>query len=344
MLSQADVAKKAGVSVMTVSRVVNGRSNVRKDTRERVLQAIRELSYYPNAAARALHHNRTNVIEVAIPHRDYFYSSEYFSELIFSIEAVAGRRRYNVIFTTYDPAGAEDHGSLYRQRKVDGLLIVAPPMGDERVTRLCDERIPLVLVNSRRDDLPLSYVDVDNQRGAALAVDHLVGLGHTRIAMITGGTKTTNAVHRRQGYLDGLSRAGLPVREQWIVQGNWSEDSGYAGLQTLLAQEDRPSALFCANDLMAVGAMRAAADNSVSIPRDMSIVGFDDIRLSSFVNPRLTTVRQPIEQTGHAAARILLDRLENPRSQPERIILEPRMVVRASCGACSVNPGDHTEK
>jgi len=331
MLSQIDVARKAGVSVMTVSRVVNGSSRVRKDTRERVLKAIREMSYYPNAAARTLHHNRTNVVEVTIPHRDYFSSSEYFSELIFSMESVARQRQYNVIFNPYDPAGDVDYANLYRQRKVDGLLIVALSMSRRQVKELLEEHIPFVLVNSRRDDLPLSYVDVDNQRGAALAVEHLIGLGHARIATITGGPHTINALHRLQGYRAALGRAGLPARKQWILPGNWSEESGYEALKKLLGQGDMPTAVFCANDLMAVGAMRAAADNGVDVPGDISIIGFDDIRLASFVNPRLTTVRQPIAQTGREAARVLLKKLAEPRSKAEKIVLLPELVVRASC-------------
>ncbi len=339
MLSQLDVARKAGVSVMTVSRVVNGRSNVRKDTRERVLRAIRELSYYPNAAARALTRNRTNIIEVTIPHRDYFYSSEYFSELIFSVEAVVRRHDYNVIFNTYDPAGPVDYSNLYRQRKVDGLLIVARSMSDQQVTSLCNERIPFVLVNARRDDLPVSYVDVDNQRGAGLAVEYLASLGHTRIAMITGGKRAINSVHRLEGYKEALVRAGLTSREEWIIEGNWSEESGYEAFTKLLtiagrpSVAGRPSAVFCANDLMAIGAIRAAADNAVAVPQDVSVIGFDDIRLASFVNPRLTTVRQPIEQTGEAAARILLDQLANPDSEPRKIVLAPELMIRSSCSS-----------
>ncbi len=336
MLSQVDVARKAGVSVMTVSRVVNSRSNVKKDTRERVLRAIRELSYYPNAAARALNRDRTNIIEVTIPHRDYFFSSEYFSELIFSIEAVVRRQSYNVIFNTYDPAGLVDYTNLYRQRKVDGLLIVALSMSNQQVKGLCDERVPLVLVNSRRDDLPLSYVDVDNHKGAGMAVEYLASLGHRRIAAITGGTNALNAVHRLQGYRDALARKGLPAREQWIVQGNWSEESGYEAFKGLWGLQDRPSALFCANDLMAIGALRAAADSHVDVPADISIIGFDDIRLASFVNPRLTTIRQPIQQTGETAARVLLEQLANPgrdESNPQKVILPPQLIVRSSCGA-----------
>ncbi|HET6450102.1 MAG TPA: LacI family DNA-binding transcriptional regulator [Spirochaetia bacterium] len=337
MLSQEDVARRAGVSVMTVSRVVNGRSNVRAETRERVERAIRELSYYPNAAARALNRNRTGAIEVTVPHRDYFYSSEYFSELVFSIEAVARTGHYNLILTTHDPSGAVDYGSLYRQRKVDGLLLVALSPTADSVAPLCREHIPLVLVNARRDELPVSSVDVDNQKGAALAVEHLLSRGHERIATITGGAKTINAIHRLQGYRGALAAAGVAAREHWIVEGDWSEESGYAAFRKLLAHGERPSALFCANDLMAVGALRAAADSGVDVPGEVSIVGFDDIRLASFVNPRLTTVRQPIAQAGQAAARILLARLADPDAGPEKLVLEPDLVVRASTSTRAVS-------
>ena len=176
MLSQIDVAKKAGVSAMTVSRVINGRTNVRRETREKVLRAIRALSYYPNAAARALNRDRANVAEVVIPHKDYFFSSEYFSELIFSIERVVRENDCNVIFNTYDPSGPVDFSALYKQRKVDGLIIVAWSVDDRSIQNLHDDKVPFVLVNARRDDIPVDYVDVDNVLGARRAVEHLFDL------------------------------------------------------------------------------------------------------------------------------------------------------------------------
>jgi DNA-binding LacI/PurR family transcriptional regulator len=331
MLSQVDVARKAGVSVMTVSRVVNGRTNVRKNTRERVLQAIRELSYHPNASARALIRNRTNVIEVIVPHSDYFFSSEYFSELIFSIEAVVHERDYNVIFTAYDPRGETDHAVLYKQRKVDGLLIVAHSMKDRHLERLCVEGTPFVLINARRDDLPVSYVDVDNVRGAGLAVEYLFELGHRGIGIITGGTQAINSNHRLQGYLDAHSRQHIEVHAEWIFEGNWSEESGYAGFQRLAGLTEKPSAVFCANDLMAIGAIRAAVDGSVAVPGEISVIGFDDIRLASFVNPRLTTIRQPIQRVGETAAHIMLDMLDDKVEKPLHLVLQPELIVRSSC-------------
>lgn len=213
---------------------------------------------------------------------------------------------------------------------MDGLLIVAQSISDQQVRRLSDERIPFVLVNARRDDLPLSSVDVDNVGGAGLAVEHLATLGHVRIGTLTGSAVALNSIHRLQGYREALARRGLPVEEEWIVEGNWSEESGYDGLRRLLGLSERPSAVFCSNDLMAIGALRAAADCSVDVPREMSIVGFDDIRLASFVIPRLTTIRQPIEETGRAAACILLDQLANSESPPQKIILSPQLIVRFS--------------
>lgn len=333
MLSQADVARRAGVSIMTVSRVVNGSSKVRGETREKVLQAIRELSYYPNAAARALNRNRTNVIEVVIPHEDYFFSSEYFSELLFGIEKVVRERQYNLIFNTYDLVKQVDYAALYKQRKVDGLMIVAPAMSDRRLGDLHAEGVPFVLINGRSDEQPLSYVDVDNERGAALAVEYLLDLGHRRIGIVTGGSLVINAHDRLRGYVGALSRRGIAVREDWIYHGNWSEDSGFAGLQHFLGLKERPTALFCCNDLMAIGAVRAAADRGMDVPGELSVVGFDDIRLASYVTPRLTTVRQPLDQVGSSAARIMLELLGDSSWRRRQIVLQPELVIRASCAA-----------
>jgi len=331
MLSQADVARKAGVSVMTVSRVINGQRNVRSQTREKVLEAIRELSYYPNAAARALNRNRANVIEVIIPHEDYFYSSEYFSELIFGVEKVIHDSDYNLIFNTYDPGKESDYAALYKQRKVDGLLIVAPAGSDRTIAKLHEEDIPFVLINGRGQDLDVSFVDVDNIKGAYLAVEYLYDLGHRRIGIITGNMLVINAQHRLKGYYDALSARGVQAPEDWIFRGNWSEESGYAGFSYFMGLKSPPSAIFCSNDLMAIGAIRAASDLEIQIPAVISIVGFDDIRLSSFVNPRLTTIRQPIDLVGKKAAEILLTLLRGEQGGPYREVLDPELIVRRSC-------------
>jgi LacI family transcriptional regulator len=333
MLSQTDVARRAGVSIMTVSRVINGAENVRPETREKVLRAIGELSYYPNAAARALTRNRSYVLEVLIPHEDYFFSSEYFSELIFGIEKVVHDSDYNLIFNTYDPGQGAEYAALYKQRKVDGLVIVAPASNDRTIVKLHEESIPFVLVNGQVDDLEISFVDVDNVAGAFQAVQYLYDLGHRRIGIITGNLLVVNARHRLQGYLDFLSEKDFPEVEQWIFHGNWSEDSGYTGFSHLVNLKDPPSAIFCSNDLMAIGALRAAADMGVGIPEAVSIVGYDDIRLASFVNPRLTTIHQPIHRVGKTAAELLLRLLSGQPERPRQVMLQPQLIVRKSCEA-----------
>ena len=318
---------------MTVSRVINGAENVRPETREKVLEAIRELSYYPNAAARALNRNRANVLEILIPHEDYFYSSEYFSELTFGIEKVVHDSEYNLIFNTYDPGSGAEYALLYKQRKVDGLLIVAPASTDRTIAGLQEESVPFVLINGRVDDLEVSFVDVDNVAGSYLAVQYLYQLGHRRIGIITGNLLVVNARHRLEGYLDFLSEHGIAESGQWIYEGNWSEESGYAGFSHLVNLENPPSAIVCSNDLMAIGAMRAAADIGVEIPERVSIVGYDDIRLSSFVNPRLTTIHQPIDLVGKTAVEMLLRSLSGQESSPQQVVLQPELVVRKSCDA-----------
>ena len=336
MLSQADVAREAGVSVMTVSRVINGAGNVRPETREKVLKAIRELSYHPNAAARALTRNRASVLEVLIPHEDYFYSSEYFSELIFGVEKVLHDSDYNLIFNTYDPGKGAEYAELYRQRKVDGLLIVAPAGEDPTLAALSREDVPFVLVNARAEAEEVSFVDVDNVAGAGLAVQYLYDLGHRGIGIITGNLLVVNAQHRLKGYRDFLASRGAETREEWIYLGNWSEQSGYDGLTHFMDLRTPPSAIFCSNDLMAIGALRAAADLGIPIPEKVSIVGYDDIRLSSFVNPRLTTIHQPTDVVGRTAAEILMRLLGREGDRPagaQRAVLQPELVIRNSCEA-----------
>jgi len=316
---------------MTVSRVINGAGNVRWQTREKVLKAINELSYYPNAAARALNRNRANVLEVIIPHEDYFFSSEYFSELIFGIEKVVHDSDYNLIFNTHDPGKEADYAALYKQRKVDGLLIVAPAGSDHTIIRLHEESVPVVLINGRVEGLEVSFVDVDNLAGAFIAVEYLYDLGHRRIGIITGNLLVVNAQHRLKGYLDFLSKRGVRNTGELIYRGNWSEESGYAGFSFFLSLKNPPSAIFCSNDLMAIGAIRAAVDLGVAIPEAVSIVGYDDIRLSSFIIPRLTTIHQPIDLVGKTAAEMLLQLLRGEEGSPRQVLLQPELIIRRSC-------------
>ncbi len=317
---------------MTVSRVINGHDNVKKETREKVIKAIEELSYYPNAAARALNMNRTNVLGIIVPHDDYFFSSHYFVELLFSIEKRVKSRNYNLIFNiSTAKSELRDYAILYKERKVDGLIIIAPLIGDIFIEKLIDENVPFVLVNGRHGKSDIDFVDVNNIKGAEEVISYLVELGHRRIGFISGKLNVINGRHRLQGYKKALKYHHIDLDEKLIYEGNWSADSGYQALSHFLTLDPPPTAIFCSNDLIAMGVIKAANNHHLKIPDDISIVGFDDIHLASFTTPSLTTMRQPIEMVGKRAADIIIDSLTGKLKNKEKVILDPELIVRSSC-------------
>jgi len=334
MASQLDVARRARVSFMTVSRVVNNQPSVRPATRARVLRAIEQLGYYPNAAARALSSSRSRNVGIIFPRRDYLAVAPFCVELCVEVEVRLRRRGYHLLLGSM--AEGQESGDLYtlfKEGKVDGLIVFAPPRDHPGIAQLAAERLPFVVVHGRSGRSAFSWVDSDNSQGTALLLEHLFGLGHRRIGFVTGNLSEVNSQDRLRRYRRELRARGIPVEEELIEEGDWSLESGQAGLERLMSLRRPPSAVCFSNDQMAIGALRAAHDLGLRVPRDLSITGYDDIRYASFTTPALTTVRQHIGTVGERVVELLLERMEGGRREPRRIVLAPELVVRASSGA-----------
>ena len=332
MSSQMDVAKRANVSFMTVSRVINGSNNVKKETREKVLKAIDELGYYPNAAARALNRNKTNVIGIIVPYYEHFLAAPYFVELLLGIEGYVSVRGYDLIFnTSTNKSDNKDYSILYKQRKVDGVIIIAPSIHDSALQKLVSDRVPFIIVGGREKHKSISYVDIDNLKGTRQAIRYLLELGHSRIGFVTGLLYVIDGKKRLQGYMSTLKSHNIEVDENLIFKGDFTEKSGYDALYYFLSLRHPPSAIFCSNDHMAVGVFKAAHEQNLKIPDDLSVVGFDDINMASFLSPPLTTIRQPIDELGKTAAKLMLDCIENKSNWGRKIIIEPELIIRSSC-------------
>jgi len=328
MSSQLDVAKKANVSFMTVSRVINGHNNVKKETREKVLKAIHELGYYPNAAARALNRNKTNVIGIIVPYYEHFLSAPYFVELLLEVEKYVALRGYDLIFNT---SKTKDYTILYKQRKVDGLIIVAPSIHEKSLEKLVYEHIPFVIVGGMEENKYINYVDIDNFKGMRQAVGYLLNLGHKRIGIVTGILHVIDGKQRLDGYITTLKSHGIDIDENLIFHGNFTEKSGYEALYHFLSLKHPPTAIFCSNDHMALGVYKAAHEKNITIPDDLSVIGFDDIHLTSYITPPLTTIRQPIDKLGRTTARLLIDCIEKKLTAVRKIVIEPKLIIRLSC-------------
>ena len=339
-VSIREVAKSSGVSVATVSRVFNGYADVSAETRQRVLAAARKLDYTPNSAARRLVKRRSQLIGVILftgqEHPDLQHP--FFLEVLVGLKHSLGADGYDVLlFATEQPGttpGPHAYARRARHHGVDGVVVLAVDDAEEpELQKLLAAGTPVVAV-----DLPLSgerasYVASDNLGGARLAVRHLHRLGHTRIATIAGLAHTKPAADRLLGYRAEIQELGLPSRPEYEAPGDFYFDTGEGAMRHLLALAEPPTAVFAASDMMAVGAIKAVVEAGLRVPEDIAVVGFDDIQLAELVSPALTTVRQDKRALGMAAARSLVQLIDEPGTAPHVSVLPVELVVRRSCGA-----------
>lgn len=331
-----EVARLAGVSRSTVSRVVNNQPNVHAETRERVWQAIQQSGYRPHAVARSLVTNRTHIIGMVIPEAvTTLFADPFFPLLLRGATESCNARHYQLMLSLFsDPAKQEEmYQRVLHNSYLDGVVVASTSLQDPLVSMLLRDRVPFVSVG-RHTDSRVHYIDVDNIGGARMAVEHLIRLGHQRIATITGRMDMTSGQDRLAGYRQALQAHHIPVEEELIIEGDFTEGSGAAGIQRLLPTH--PTAVFTASDMTAIGALKALRQAGLHVPQDIALVSFDDIPIASAIEPALTTVRQPIERLGSMAVDLLLGILESPSQEEtpaQRIILPTELVVRASCGS-----------
>ena len=338
-----DVAARASVSAMTVSRVLNQPARVAPATRQRVEQAIRELGFVPNALARQLLRGRTHTLALLVSD----IGNPFFTQIARGVEDVAQRNGYTVIFGNSDESVEKERQYLHALlgRRIDGLLIAPAGNGSRPMLDLLVQRgTPFVLLDREIDGVPADVVIGDNIGGARKLTEHLIGLGHRRIALVNGDPEVPIARDRRRGYLDTLRDHGIELRPELIVDGVYRRDSGMHAARQLLALPDaqRPTAIFAANNFLAVGVIEALRAAQVIIPRDVAVVCFDDIEIAAALDPFLTVMAQPARTFGTIGAQFLLERLEpsssgaaGPRAAPapRRVVLPPELIVRVSCGA-----------
>jgi len=335
MSNLEDVAKAAGVSRSTVSRVINNEGYVSAATRARVLEAVERLHYIPNHAARTLVTQRSDVIGVVMPSANVFFGdNSYFPMLLQGIAEAANPRDISMILWLGQANEDPEHFSqrITRNRLCDGLIIASIGYDDPLIRRLV-ESVPYFVMVERPIHYQdrISYVTCDNVKGGQMATEHLIRNGRRRVAHITGRLDLADGQDRMVGYRTALERAGYPYDPQLIVEGQFSYESGYYAMKTLLHQKF--DAVFIPSDTAARGAMRAIEEAGLRIPDDIAIVGFDDLEDAARTNPPLTTIRQPVQQKGAAALTLLLDLIDGRVENPYQVILPLQLVIRQSCGA-----------
>ena len=322
-----DVAREANVSVATVSRALNGHPNVAEDVRQRVLGIADRLRYSPHHAARSLSSRRTQTIGVVLP--DLY--GEFFSELMRGIDQVARERGLHLLVSSYHGNPREQGAALRTMRgRVDGLLLMSPFVAGAEALAADLPPMPVVLMNPALVVDGQASVGVDNHGGAMAMVRHLVEAGHRSIAFIAGPEDNFDAGERLRGYRDALSQL-LPGVEPQVLPGDFGEASGHRAGQALLEGPQRPDAVFAANDMMALGCLFAFSQGGLRVPGDIALAGFDDIPLSRYVHPPLTTMRVEIAELGaRAIQRLLADEQDSPHPSRSSELLQPKLVVRAS--------------
>jgi LacI family transcriptional regulator len=334
-LTLEKIARLAGVSRSTVSRVVNDDPNVRDEVRQRIWKVIRETGYQPHAAARSLVTRRTQIIGVIIPESvTTLFTDPFFPLLLNGVTAACNKNRYHLMLSLFD--GSEGPDGMYqrvlRSAYLDGVIVASATVEDPLIPRLLRDDVPFVLVG-RHPDKRVTYVDVDNVGGARMATEHLIRLGHKRIATVAGPLDMLSAQDRLDGYRQALEAHGLPVDHALIAEGDYREGGGMAGAKKLLAAS--PTAIFVASDIMAIGALKALRQEGMEVPRDIAIASFDDLPIATAVQPALTTIRQPIDRLGPIAVQLLLDLVNCPLGSavaPQRLLLPTELVIRGSCG------------
>ena len=328
MATIKDVAALAGISYTTVSHVLNNSRPVSDQVRLKVEAAIAQLDYVPSAVARSLKAKSTSTIGLLIPNG----INPYFAELARGIEDYCERNGFCVILCNSDddPQKQRSYLRVLLEKRVDGL-IVSSVGGDEGLAGgFAAVRTPMVVVDRELEDVEADLVRIDHELGGYLATRHLIDLGHRHIACISGPEHTSVARLRLCGYQRAMQQAQIEILPHWVIASDFTSPGGYQAAATLLAN-DPPTAIFAGNDMIGIGVLRAAAERGIGVPQQLSVVGFDDIQMSRYVYPALTTVGQSILQLGETAAHMLLRRITGPfDGAVQQLVVAPGIVLRES--------------
>jgi LacI family transcriptional regulator len=324
-----DVAREAGVSMATVSRVVNNNPNVKPQTRKKVFEAIERLGYRPNAVARGLASKKTTTVGVVIPD----ISNAIFAEVARGIEDIANMYRYNIILCNADKKKEKEISVINTllEKQVDGLLFMGGTVTKEHIEAFKSSSVPIVLCATTDDNNAIPAVDINHEKAAYDAVQLLIQQGHRNIGMISGTLQDpANGFARFQGYKKALEEANIPVLDEHIRVGNYRYESGIEAMKYFISLADKPTAIFAATDEMAIGAIHTIQDANLKVPEDISVISVDNSRMASMVRPLLTTVAQPMYDIGAVSMRLLTKLMNKENVELTKIVLPHELIIRKS--------------
>jgi len=335
-----EIARRTGKSVTTVSRALADYDDVAEETKALVRRVANELGYTPNLLAQRLRKRRSDTIGLILPTFGPRFSDPFFSEFLAGVGNMAAEHGYDLLVSTQPPG--ERELQVYRQkvqgRQVDGFIIVRTRRQDPRIRYLCEIGFPFVAFGRTEGEMDFPFMDVDGVEGMRLIAEHLIGLGHRRIACLAPPADLLFAEYRLTGLRQALADHGLDLPAEWIVRGDLTQRSGYEGALRLLDGPQPPTAIAACNDLMALGAMSAIQERGLVVGRDVAVTGFDDIPMAEHSHPPLTTVHQPIYQIGKMVCEMLIRLLQGQELASRQVILAPKLIVRQSCGANADRP------
>ena len=327
-----DVAKRAGVGVGTASRVINNHPSVKEDKRRRVLEAIAEMDYQLNDIARSLKANRTKTIGVLIPD----IANEFYADVVRGMEDIASQQGYSYILNSTDSDTRKELRSIciMREKQVDGIMMMSHTVAEELLESIRNNALPAVFVASSLHHPSIASVSIDNRAAAYDAVRHLLEKGHTRVAVVSGPqVDKSGGVERLRGYEDAMRERGLALTPEYVqMAGDYTYHSGYQKMRRLLALPQPPTAVFLAGDYMAIGAIKAAVQAGVSVPEELAVMGFDNLAVSEYYSPALSTVNQPRYRMGQEAIRMLLSLIHGEEPDTLNVVLPHELLPRQSSG------------
>jgi DNA-binding LacI/PurR family transcriptional regulator len=323
-----DVAKEAGVSIATVSKVINGKGKISEETRGSVLAIMDRMDYQPSVIASALTGKKTFTLGLLVPD----ISNPFFAEIARAIEDQSQRYGYSVVMCSTDNKDdkVERYIALLLQKSVDGIIIATGIDKINILEQLLSKRIPVVLLAREMPLVAVNTVVVDDYVGGSMAANHLLELGHKRMAVLGESAKVVSSRERIRGFRQTLEDEQIPFREEWLKYCDYRIEDGKLKALELLQTEDRPTAIFACNDMLAVGALQAAKEAGVKVPDELSIVSFDNTILATVTDPQLTTIAQPMDYMGKAVVDLIVDELKGSKSIKQRTVLRPELLIRES--------------
>jgi len=322
-----DIAEKAKVSRMTVSRVLSGSGYVAKETAEKINKIMKELDYHPNLIARSLSSQKTKTIGIIIPKTEKLFFDNYLTQVLSGISDISQERDYNIMLLPVNRSGQQktSYLNLIRSKLFDGLIVLKAQIDDPSINELVDSGFPSVIVNHRKYSDKLNFVDSENIKGTESALEYLYKKGHKKVAFFAGSLNETNAKDRLQGYKNSLQ-----YNSDYVFYGEFNKGVAFKEADKIIKLKSKPTAIFCSDDYMALGVMDRLKENKINIPDDIAVMGFDNIEIGEFYRPALTTVKQSMFEIGKTSLEALLDLINKQKKSPIRIMVKTQLVIRDS--------------